>query len=69
MQYFLRYQKSDQTAPFEERFATERQAIVHAFAKVTQDFIPRVWIEDDRGNIVVSEQDIGERIKNDLLAG
>ena len=67
MEYFLRCQRPDQTAPFEERFATERQAIVHAFAKVTQDLIPRVWIEDDRGHVVVSEQDIRERIKNDVL--
>jgi hypothetical protein len=67
MQYFLRYQKPDQIAPFEERFATERQALVHALAKVTQELIPRVWIEDEGGNVVVSEEDIRQRIKTDVL--
>jgi hypothetical protein len=67
MEYILRCQRPDQTAPFEERFATERQAIIQALAKVTQDLIPRVWIEDDRGHVVVSEEDIRERIKSEVL--
>jgi hypothetical protein len=67
VEYFLRYQRRDQICPFEERFATERQAVIHAFAKVTQDFLDRVWIEDESGNVVVGEEDIRNRIKNELL--
>jgi hypothetical protein len=66
-QYFLRYQRSEQTCPFEERFATERQAVVEAFAKITQNFIVRVWIEDERGRVIINEEDIRDRCRKEVL--
>jgi hypothetical protein len=64
---FLRYQRHAGEAPLEERFESERRALVEAFAKLTHDFVHRVWIEDAGGHVLIGEADIRERAKKEVL--
>jgi hypothetical protein len=65
--YFLRYQRREGDAPLEERFESERRALVQAFAKLTHDVVHRVWIEDAGGHVLIGEADIRERAKKEVL--
>jgi len=65
--YFLRYSRHAGEAPLEERFDSQRRALVEAFAKLTHEFVHRVWIEDAAGHVVIGEADIRERAKKEVL--
>lgn len=61
MTYFLKYRQFEDVGPMEERFDTERQALTQAFACLAHALVQHVWIEDDKGAVVVHEHDIRSR--------
>ena len=66
--YFLRYQRGAGDPTLEERFDSERQALVQAFARITHGFVHRVWIEDGGGRIVIDEAELRERCNKEVLS-
>ena len=60
MRYYLKYRQHADATPLEERFDTEKEALIRAFASLS-NLAHDIWIEDDRGAVVVSQEDIRHR--------
>ncbi len=68
MAYFLKYREFEDTGAMEERFDTERQALTQAFACLSHALVQHVWIEDDKGAVVVHERDIRSRCVEAMIS-